>query len=255
MTLFEACILGIVQGLTEFFPVSSSGHLILTERLLGFTNPKDFILFDLVCHLGTLGALLVVLFRQICALLMNPSTRNNLLLATLPLFPLVFVLKPIKALFDQPEFLGYAFLATSAMLFCGNKFGKNSPSAESSSRSALLIGLSQACALVPGFSRSGATISTARMVGYAPYAAVLFSFTLSIPTILGGLTLEGAKMLQEGVIVSSLSLPHYACGALFAFIVGIFSLKLLLRIIGTAKFQAFTWYCAAVGIFTLLYLK
>jgi undecaprenyl-diphosphatase len=248
MSLIEAIFLGIIQGLTEFFPVSSSGHLILAQHLLGFQDLKKYILFDLFCHLGTLGALVTVLRAQIKEALFDSTRRNQLILATLPLFPLVFLLKPIKSFFSDPHLLGYCFLITSLILFIGQKWGKRKESRKPY-KDALWIGLSQALAIIPGISRSGSTISTALLRGWNPKEAVYFSFILSIPTVLGGIALETMKLKETST--ADISPLAYLLGALFAWGVGIFALKLLLRIVGTAKFQLFTWYTAIIGIYAL----
>ena len=248
MSLIEAIFLGIVQGLTEFFPVSSSGHLILIQHLLGFEDLKKYILFDLFCHLGTLGALATVLRKQIKDSLFDPVRRKQLLLATLPLFPLVLLLKPIKSLFSDPHLIGYCFLITSLILFIGQKWGKRRESG-TPYKDALWIGLSQALAIIPGISRSGSTISAAFLRGWDPKEAVYFSFILSIPTVLGGIALETIK--QKETPAADISPLAYLLGVLFAWGIGVFALKLLLRIVGTAKFQLFTWYTAIIGIYAL----
>lgn len=249
MSLIEAILLGIVQGITEFFPVSSSGHLILFQHLLGFQDLKNYILFDLVLHLGTLGALVTVLYRPTKEALIDPIKRKQLIIATLPLFPLVFLLKPIKMLFSEPQYLGYCFLITSLILFIGQKWGKERIS-KTPYKDAFFIGLAQALAIIPGISRSGSTISAGLLRGFAPKEAVYFSFILSIPTVLGGVVLETIK-LAEGAPSADISPLSYILGASAAWIIGVFALKLLLRIVGTAKFQLFTWYTAIIGIYTL----
>lgn len=249
MSLIEAILLGLVQGITEFFPVSSSGHLILIQHLLGFQDLKNYILFDLVLHLGTLGALITVLYHPIKDALADPIKRKQLIIATLPLFPLVFLLKPIKMLFSEPQYLGYCFILTSLILFIGQRWGKQRASS-TPYKDALFVGLSQALAIIPGISRSGTTISAGLLRGFSPKDAVYFSFILSIPTVLGGVFLETLK-LRESPPAADVSIASYFLGALFAWIIGVFALKLLLRIVETAKFQLFTWYTAIIGIYTL----
>lgn len=250
MGFVDALLLGLIQGLTEFFPVSSSAHLMLTEYLLGFKDLKHLILFDLVCHLGTLGAILIVLYRPLQETLAHPIKRNQLLLATLPLFPLVLILKPIQQLFDSPALLGYTLLTTSLVLWIGGSFSQEKKGT-TPYNDALRIGCAQACAIIPGLSRSGMTISTARLLGWSPLQAAEFSFLLSIPTVLGGMTLETFKLLKSTAPVPDVPFSAYLAGALASFFLGIFTLKLLLRIVGTAKFQVFTWYCAALGSLVL----
>lgn len=254
MSFFEAILLGIIQGLTEFFPVSSSGHLILMEHLLGYQDLKGFIFFDLVCHLGTLGAVFFVFSSAILEALTSKTRALQFALATLPLFPLVLAMKQIKSLFDQPELLGYCFLITASFLFLGQLFGKQRSEAvltKTKYRDAIGIGLSQAVAIIPGISRSGSTISTALLLGWKPQDAVAFSFLLSIPTVLGGIALESGKIWSSTAPLPEIAWSTYCAGFATALIVGTATLHLLLRIVGTAKFQFFAWYCLMIGIFTL----
>jgi undecaprenyl-diphosphatase len=258
MELMDAIILGIVQGLTEFFPVSSSAHLILVEYFLGFKDLKGLILFDLVCHMGTLGAIFIVLWKPLKDAIADRIERKQLLLATLPLFPLVFILKPIQKLFDAPALLGYTLLATAIALWISGRFSQlKSPEQlkRTAFKDALSIGIAQACAILPGLSRSGFTISCARLQGWAPLKAAQFSFLLSIPTVLGGMTLETLKLLKSTENSPDISVAVYLAGAVSSFLLGIFALRLLLRIVGTAKFQLFTWYCAALGSLILIYFS
>lgn len=258
MGIIDALILGLVQGLTEFFPVSSSAHLILVEHLLGFKDLKNFILFDLVCHMGTLGAILIVLSKPLKEAIHSRMERKQLILATLPLFPLVFLLKPIQKLFDAPALLGYTLLATSFVLWISGRFSQPKEPEQLKKNAfsdALSIGIAQACAILPGLSRSGFTISCAKLKGWEPLKAAQFSFLLSIPTVLGGMTLETLKLLQSSEKTPDISLSVYLTGALASFLLGIFALRLLLRIVGTAKFQLFTWYCAALGSLILIYFS
>lgn len=252
MTIWEALLLGIVQGLTEFLPVSSSGHLILFEYLLGLKNLSQFVLFDLICHIGTLGAIFVVLRKEIQETLRSSKKIKQILIAILPLFPLVPLTKKIKGVFDHPELLGYGFLLTALILFLGSYFaGKPKKESELSLKSAFLIGVAQSFAILPGVSRSGTTISAARLLNWSPYQAVVFSFLLSIPTILGGMILEILKVYNSMEPLPPVSLPAYFSGFLSSLIVGYFSLQLLIRIVGTAKFQFFSWYCAGLGLLVI----
>ena len=252
MTSWEALLLGIVQGLTEFLPVSSSGHLILTEHFLGLKNLSQFVLFDLICHMGTLGAIFVVLRKEIQETLSDPKKIKQILIALLPLFPLVPLTKKIKDVFDHPELLGYGFLLTAFILFIGSYFAKKpKEESETSLKSALYIGIAQSFAILPGVSRSGTTISAARLLHFRPYQAVVFSFLLSIPTIFGGMILELIKIFNSQEALPAVSPAAYFSGFLSSLIVGYFSLQLLIRIVGTAKFQFFSWYCAGLGLLVI----
>lgn len=257
MNTIDALILGIVQGLTEFLPVSSSGHLELVQHLLGLEDLSQYILFDLVCHLGTLLAIFLVFFYQIKDLFsQNTKLLKQLLLATLPLFPLVIIIKPIKAIYSDPSYLGFFFLITAAILFLDDRFSKTIPEKQRSERTwrdALIIGSWQAIAVLPGVSRSGSTITGARLLGWSSVEAVTFSFLLAIPTVLGGATLESITLYQHPENITSLPFLIYGLGFLISFIFGIFSLKLLLRLATHNKFVYFAWYCLALGLFTIGY--
>lgn len=260
MSTLEAIILGIIQGLTEFLPVSSSGHLELGQYFLGLTNLQHYVLFGLICHLGTLLAVVIIFFDQIKTTLFADRVRfMQVVLGTLPLFPLLLILKPIKSLFNQPEYLGICFLITAGLLYLGIRLGSILPEKKLQTRrwrDALIVGVFQAFAILPGVSRSGATISAGRMLGWKQQDAVTFSFLLAIPAILGGVTLETLQLLTA----QHSSGPHldgiqYAIGFLTSFGIGYFALRLLIKIAAKDKFIYFVWYCSALGVLSILYFN
>ncbi|MBA3958068.1 MAG: undecaprenyl-diphosphate phosphatase [Parachlamydiaceae bacterium] len=259
MSTIQAFILGIIQGLTEFFPISSSGHLQLGQYFLGLTNLEHYILFDLICHLGTLFALVIVFAQNIRNLFAGDRTRlQQVILGTLPLFPLVLLMKPIKALFDQPQYIGYCFLFTALLLSLGIRAQhKQIQPSNRPWRDALYIGMFQAVAILPGISRSGSTISGAQMIGWKRQDAISFSFLLAIPAILGGLTLETLKLLQTGSSASthipSVGFLQYFTGFLTSFVMGYFALQWLIKLAAKDKFVYFVWYCGIIGIASILY--
>lgn len=261
MTIWEAIILGIIQGLTEFLPVSSSGHLELGQYFLGFQDLKQYILFDLVCHLGTLVAIFWFFFSDIKQSLTSDMTRvRQLIIAMLPLFPLLLILKPIKALFDEPQYLGYCFLLTALFLTIGSRFSIGAaPSESRRSRwgDALTIGFFQAIAILPGVSRSGSTISAARVLGWKKQDAISFSFLLAIPTILGGMALETMTLLSSShsSAYAAVSFSAFAFGFLTSFVVGCFSLKLLVLLTANNQWRYFIGYCLLLGLGTTIYFN
>lgn len=256
MTSFEAILLGIVQGLTEFFPVSSSGHLELGQYLLGLSDFHQYIFFNLICHLGTLFAVFIVFAPQIrTALFSDHKQLKLILLATLPLFPLVLFMKPIKAIFDQPEYLGYCFLFTAFLLYLGTR-EQPPKEVKKTSRDAMIIGMFQAVAILPGISRSGATLSAGRMLGWQQSDALTFSFLLAIPTILGGVVLESLQIARQGsAAFANVGTMQYFFGFITSFVVGLFALRFLLKLAAKDKLFYFVWYCLALGIFTILYFN
>lgn len=258
MSLLEAIFLGIVQGLTEFLPISSSGHLILFQKLLNLNDLSQYILFDLWCHVGTLLAVVAIFFLDIKGALKDRKRFLQLIIATLPLFPLAVAFKPLKSLFNEPQYLGYFFLITALLLFLGQRYAKIRPEAERLSRrypDALKIGCFQALAVLPGVSRSGSTISCARLLGWSAEEAVTFSFLLSIPAILGGMTLELASHFLNKSKEAPIDISLYAAGCLAAFATGLIALKFLIRLARKAAFNPFIWYCAVLGLLTLFLFR
>ncbi len=261
MDIFQAIILGAIQGITEFLPVSSSGHLELTQSFLGITPSERHLFFNLCCHLGTTMALCYAFFPEIKRLWGVDRRRGfQLLIATLPLFPLVLIIKPLKNFLSEPQYLGPCFLITALILYCGVRFGKEVQPAVLKRRwwqDALIIGTSQGIALCPGISRSGATISVGRVLGWSTHEAVLFSFFLSIPTVLGGLVLE----LYHLVVAPSFSqAPGFSLNlgicCLIAFItaalVGSLSIKMMMKLVMKGNLIYFAWYCGLLGVLTFI---
>lgn len=249
MHSWEALVLGIIQGLTEFLPVSSSGHLELGQLILGFKDLHHYILFDVVCHLGTLCAIFYIFLPKIMASLTTQKTRLiQIILGTLPLFPLVLLLKPIKEMFNQPQFLGYCFLFTAFLLFIGQIKRAPRPVRWSDP---VTIGLFQAAAILPGVSRSGSTISAACLLGWSKEEAVSFSFMLAIPAILGATVIEMAQLIRNPALEApSISFFSFFIGFSSSFVVGCLSLRLLMRMVLDDKWVYFAWYCLFLGIMT-----
>lgn len=252
MSLFEAIILGIIQGITEFFPVSSSGHLILFQKLLGLNNLNHYVFFDLICHLGTLLAVVLIFFKEVKLAFSEKRYFFQIILGTLPLFPLVLLLHPLKALFNKVELLGYFFLLTAIILYIGEHFKRKSTVSNRSYKEALGIGCFQALAILPGVSRSGSTIAGAKLFGWKTEQAIAFSFLLSIPAILGGMILETKEIFfgSSNALVNFEPLTYLA-GFATAFFTGFIALKCLIRIAIRDKFKIFIWYCAGIGFLTL----
>jgi len=259
VTTIEAILLGIIQGLTEFLPISSSGHLKLFQHLIGLSNLDQYLMFDLICHVGTLGAIFLFFREQILIILRYDWKKIGwVVIGTLPLFPLLFILGPLKKMFDRVEYLGFFFIATAFILYLGivigRKHGAIFTEPKYPKRDAFLIGIFQAFATLPGISRSGSTISCARMLGWTYPQAVLFSFLLAIPAILGG----SALIMLESFISSTpllhpqLSFLQYLSGFVTSFCVGYFALWLLTRLAAKDQFMVFVWYCLFVGVSTLL---
>lgn len=244
MSFLQAIILGLVQGLTEFFPVSSSAHLRLAKWLMGIADGEHLLYFDLVCHSGTLIALLIYLRRDVWDVLRDIKKMALYFVALLPLIPGYFLLKPLRVAASEPCYLGYALMVTAALLFTASR-KKEVVVPSKKWKSVLCIGVMQTMALVPGISRSGSTISAARLCGWDWREAAKFSFLLAIPTILGGELLETVKGHAGGGV----SLPCYAAGFAASLGLGLASVRFIFWVYEKGKVRPFAWYCLGVGLF------
>ncbi|HSX38860.1 MAG TPA: undecaprenyl-diphosphate phosphatase [Chlamydiales bacterium] len=253
MTLFQSIILGVVQGLTEFFPVSSSAHLYLVKRLLGIPDGEHLLFFDLLCHSGTILALILFLKKEITQSLRNLKTVSLFALALIPLVPVYFLLKPLRVAASDPAYVGYFLIFTSSLLFLASKNRKFASSSDPVKvKDVLCIGMMQTMALIPGISRSGSTIATARLLGWDWLSAARFSFLLAIPAILGGCALESIKLLKETPSSPLLiSFGCYAAGFATSFLIGIMSVRFMFRIYEKGVVRPFAWYCLCIGLVSL----
>ena len=269
MDISEAFFLGIIQGITEFLPVSSSGHLVLLQKIFGITEPA--LVFDTAVHGGTLLAVIIVLWRDIWNILrriVQPLTAY-LIIATIPAVIVALLFRNIiEEAFASASFLGFAFLVTSALLIVSDRlyFGSKKPGgfpakldkpAAPRTRSemnwidAVIIGLLQALAIVPGISRSGATISGALSRKLDREFAARFSFLLSIPTILGALVLQGRDLVKNG-ISGGIGILPLAVGTLSAAIMAFFAMQIFLKVVKQHSLKGFAIYTAIVGLLVLL---
>jgi len=245
MPLFEAIISGFVQGITEFLPVSSSGHLVILEHLLGKGKEFGFIIF---VHIGTLIALLLFFWRDILSLLTNKRMLFLLLIASIPAGIVGFTCgDTISQLFAQKNSVGIMLLVNGVWLLSADISlrRKKERAVLLSFSSAFLIGCAQVAALIPGISRSGITISTGILCNLEKETAFKFSFLLSIPVILGAF-----------LFALKNSCPSWDWAVVFAIIIstisGLFSLKFFLHLIKKSKLFIFALYCFLIGIAILM---
>ncbi|MDR2053165.1 MAG: undecaprenyl-diphosphate phosphatase [Treponema sp.] len=260
MNLIEAIVLGAIQGITEFLPVSSSGHLVLLQKIFGISEPV--LLFDTMVHVGTLAAVFVVLRQDILAILrkiIQPVTAF-LVLATIPAVIAALILKDhIESAFSSGAFLGFAFFFTALALLTAEFLsrGGSAGPAKPASRTvmtwvdALIIGLCQAAAIIPGVSRSGLTLSGGLSRKLDRDLTARFSFLLSIPAILGALALQ-IKELADGGNAGGIGALPIAAGTLTAAFVGFFAVKFMLKIVRERSLRGFAVYVAALGILVLI---
>ena len=274
MSVIESIFLGLIQGLTEFLPISSSGHLVLFQNILNIgTNSAD-LLFDSILHLGTLFAVFLAFWQQIKTIIKELAVSLKQILTgkfhyrninsnRKLIFSLFISLTPLLIIFPFKDFIektyssvltvGIALLVTSILLFfCDNVVEGKISEKDLTIKKALIIGVVQTFAIIPGLSRSGSTITAGIMCGFNRTFAVQYSFLLSIPTILAGSLLNLFEALNEGAFDNSLLIP-YILGMVAAAISGYASLKLLQYLLKTKKFIIFSIYCLAVGLFSIFY--
>lgn len=254
MSLFDAIILGIVQGLTEFFPVSSSTHLKFAKMFLGIKDPENYLLFDLFCHLGTVMAAIFFFRREIKDVFLDKKIFFLFFLALLPLIPCYFLFKPLRE--AESSLQGYCLILTAALLFSSSLI-KDRPREACNKRKfkdVLFIGAMQGMALIPGISRSGSTISAALFRGWDVKEAVRFSFLLAIPTVLGGSFLECAKIVSHSKELV-FSLPACLLGFGASLLVGLLGVRLISLVFKKKNLRPFALYCLFLGILSLIYLR
>lgn len=252
--IYRAIWLGVVQGIAEFLPISSSGHLILFEALLADSeSPRHNLGLNVALHVGTLFSILVVYRRDVRAVLQNPRLCGLIVLATIPVFIVGLVFQDrFEQAFQTPVVAAIGWFLTAALLLLVEKTGHRTdgrPLEEIDAKQALIIGLFQAIAPVPGVSRAGTTIAGGLFCGLHREAAAGFSFLLAIPVIAGAAFLTLAK---GGIIVRSDHLLPLVVGMVTSFLVGLVALRLLLRVLSRGWLHWFAYYCIAIAVATLV---
>ena len=266
MTILEAIVLGVLQGITEFLPVSSSGHLVLVQHFLGIKESQVF--FDVMLHFGTLGAVIIVYYQLIGSLVrtgfatlfqadfyryprLTISNSPNLrliwflLLGSIPTGLIALLFKDsFEAIFGKPMVVAGMLIITGLILQL-SRLGQRRRQTETPLRAwhTPLVGIVQGLAIIPGISRSGSTISISLLLGLSPQVAAQYSFLLSIPAILGAVIL---KLKDVGEI--TIAPTVIVAGILTSFIVGYIALRFLLAMLNRGKFSIFSYYCFALGI-------
>lgn len=254
MDAWKIVLLGVLQGIAEFLPISSSGHLVIAEELLG--EKLESAALNIALHLGTLGSILVIYHERIRKLLSQPRIMLMIVLATLPL---VFVGVPLKLLFDwlnekslTPLVASVGLLVTSAYMFSSQRLKAGDLTLEQiTPRIAILIGVFQAVAATPGISRSGSTIFAALLVGLSRSPAADFSFLIAIPAILGASVLYAKDIYESGT--AGVSGQMLGLGAIVSFVVGVICLRWLLKIVVKGSLNLFAWYCLALGTICVIW--
>lgn len=272
MSFLNALILGIIQGVSEFLPISSSGHLSIAQNLFGLeVEGSGDMFFEVLLHLGTLAAVFVVYWADIKEMVLEffrtigdirrggmpnpiPPARRLILLiivGTLPLFLVLPIQDFVEGLSSNTYVVGAALLLTGVLLFASDRVRKGKKAERSATLAdVVMVGVGQAVATCPGLSRSGTTIAIGCFMGMERKFAVRFAFLLSIPAVLGANILKIADVAKAGV--DPALIPSYLLGVAAAAVSGYLSIRLVHMIADKGKFGAFAYYCWAAGVVTVL---
>ena len=273
MTYFMSILMGIIQGVAEFLPISSSGHLALFQTFFGMENMEEkYMFFTVLLHFGTLISVCMVYWRDIVDMIREfflgiaalagrkdtgvapPPARRMVMLiiiATVPLFVMVLLRDAVNQLFSNSIMVSCALLATGFILFFSDRIARGHKTARNATvADALIVGCGQALAVIPGLSRSGTTISVGMMRGFDRAFAVRFSFLMSLPAVLGANVLEIKDALASNFPIEEL--PMYLVGVAVSAVVGYFAIRLVKSLSDKGKFGKFAYYCWAVGLGSLV---
>ena len=271
MEWFQAIILGIIQGLTEFLPVSSSGHLTIASTLFGLSGEEN-LTFTVVVHIATVCSTLVILWKEIVWIFkdlfakqswksysgLNDGTRFaiNILISMIPIAIVGFFFKDtVEEIFGSGMLIVGIMLLVTASLLAFSYFAKPRPKEQISGWHALIIGIGQAIAVLPGLSRSGTTIATGLMLGNKKEKLAQFSFLMVIPPILGEALLDVKDIAELGfsTAMNGISPLALGLGFLTAFVTGCLACQWMINIVKKGKLVWFAVYCAIIGIFAITY--
>ena len=276
MDWLQALIMGIFQGLTEYLPVSSSGHLALAAELLGVEDPDKIMTFTIAVHVATVLSTLVILWKEVTWIFKGlfktgnsivPSSygirslneeQNYALLIIVSMIPVGIVglcfKDQVEAYFSSLMVVGVC-LCITALLLSFSYFAKPRTKEHISYVDAFIIGIAQACAVLPGLSRSGSTIGTGLILGNKKENLAQFSFLMVIPPILGQALLDVKDMIEEGVeaAMAGISVSALIVGFVAAFITGCLACKWMINIVKKGKLIYFAIYCAIVGVATIIW--
>ena len=261
MEWFEALILGLIQGLTEYLPVSSSGHLAIGSALFDIKG-EDNLAFTIVVHVATVFSTLVILWKEIDWIFrglfkfeMNAETRYviNILISMIPIGIVgVFFKDYVEAIFGSGLLIVGCCLLVTALLLTFSYYAKPRLKENISMKDAFIIGLAQACAVLPGLSRSGSTIATGLLLGDSKAKLAQFSFLMVIPPILGEALLDGMKMMKGEAVAGDIPALSLIVGFIAAFVSGCLACKWMINIVKKGKLIYFAIYCAIAGTATLV---
>lgn len=263
MNWWEAALLGLIQGLTEFLPISSSGHLVLGQHLLGLAEGSHNVTFEVFVHFGTAMSIVTVYRQRILELITgtlralvkpaqltqqyqtNESFRTALfiLLTMIPTGITYVLFKDfLEARFSDPRFTCAMLLVTGVLLLL--TLLRKNPSGPITPIKALLIGVAQSAAMLPGISRSGATICAALYQNVTPQRAADFSFLMLLPVVIGATLIQGIEVLETGIDISWINM---SIGAIVAYLSGVIAIKVAIEFVRRGNLRYFAYYCFVVG--------
>ncbi|MFA5355882.1 MAG: undecaprenyl-diphosphate phosphatase [Candidatus Omnitrophota bacterium] len=246
--MLKYAILGIIQGITEFLPVSSSGHLVIAQKLFGMN--EQVLAVSVILHLGTLLAIIIFFFKDILILLRDFKLILYVAVVTLATGVIGISGKDLfEGLFSSPRLVAAALIVTGIILILARKFMEKKRDTLNI-KDSFILGIAQGLAIVPGISRSGATISTLLFRGVNRQTAFRFSFLASIPAVLGAVILE-AKDIQAACGIGA---GNLVIGFIFSLVSGLLSLGILKKALDKAKLHYFGYYCIIIAVATLLFI-
>lgn len=272
MSIWNAIVLGLVQGIAEFLPISSSGHLSIMNNLFDMsTVDNGHVFFDVLLHFGTLSSIFVVywqdivnMFREVLGFVnlgplagqpqkRYPSARLFIMIffASLPMLLVIPVRNRIEALFYQNIFIGVMLILTGCILYVSDRMQQGSKTERNMTvLDAIIIGLCQCVAAIPGLSRSGTTITAGIASGLRRDFALRFSFLMSVPAVLGASVLSLVDAIDKGI--DPASVPAYLIGMVAAMVSGIITISVFRRIFEKGKFGGFSYYCWVMGVLSII---
>ncbi len=252
MTFVYAIILGILQGLTEFLPVSSSGHLILFESIFGISENNMF--FNIVLHVATLVAVVIIFWKDVVNILKNPFGKQMqfIVLATIPTIIIALIFNYYIDDFTMKTFLGFGFLLSAIITGLTAILQKkiHMKNTDLTYKKSLIIGVVQGFAVMPGISRSGSTICSGLLQGVKREESASFSFLISIPVILGGMAFELVGGIKNGF--GTVNFTACTLGFVFAFVTAIFTIKLMMQFVKKGNWIWFSLYLFILSVLVLL---
>ncbi|MCQ2343788.1 MAG: undecaprenyl-diphosphate phosphatase [Paludibacteraceae bacterium] len=264
MNWLEATILGLIQGLTEFLPVSSSGHLTIGQQLLGLnTSAADNLLFDIVVHAATVLSTIVILWNEISQLFVGTFTTTKwnyekeyvakIFLSMIPVFVVgMFFKDEVENLFGSGLLLVGICLTITALLLAFAYYAKPRIKKNITWLDAFVIGIGQAVAVLPGLSRSGTTIATGLLLGDRKEQVAQFSFIMVLIPVLGQALLSALDIVKDSTAIAGIGVAPIVAGFIAAFIAGSFACKFMIELVKRGKLIWFAWYCLIIGLIVII---